>query len=183
MFSVLKAFVALVVLVAGVLHRHPVPVPPPVSPVVLPVVAPPVSVQVTVPVAVVPAAVAVPAVGHVRTGPAGPLAGPRVPLRVVPAPTTTAVPAVPAPFTVADLPEPWACIAGYESGSDPSINTGNGYSGMWQDSPGTWLAAGGGAYAAYAWEASLYDQLIVNEQIERMQGWQAWPISSRRCGV
>src|SRR6185312_5502175 len=44
----------------------------------------------------------------------------------------------------------WDAVAQCESGGNWSINTGNGYYGGLQFSSRTWLAFGGGAYAARA---------------------------------
>lgn len=81
------------------------------------------------------------------------------------------------------IPAVWECIGHYESGNNPAENTGNGFYGEWQDTISTWLSAGGGAYASRADLATEGEQLTVNEQVQRMQGWGAWPVTSRRCGV
>jgi LysM repeat protein len=77
----------------------------------------------------------------------------------------------------------WSCIAQHESGGNPATNTGNGFTGAFQDTPSSWAAAGGLAYAPAAYLASYADQLLVNERLQQMQGFGAWPVSSRACGM
>jgi LysM repeat protein len=76
----------------------------------------------------------------------------------------------------------WACIAQYESGGNPSINTGNGYYGGLQFSQSTWAANGGSGNPA---NASAAEQQRVAENVVRASGgsYGAWPNTSRRCGV
>jgi hypothetical protein len=77
----------------------------------------------------------------------------------------------------------WACIAQHESGGNPATNTGNGYYGMFQDTQGSWVSGGGLAFAPRADLATAAQQLIVNERVQQQQGWGAWPVTSRMCGV
>jgi LysM repeat protein len=77
----------------------------------------------------------------------------------------------------------WSCIAAHESGGNPATNTGNGFYGMYQDTQGSWASGGGLAYAPSANMASAAEQTIVNEHIQAQQGWGAWPVTSRMCGV
>jgi hypothetical protein len=77
----------------------------------------------------------------------------------------------------------WACIAQHESGGNPGTNTGNGFYGMYQDTQSSWVSGGGLAYAPSANLASAAAQTIVNERIQAQQGWGAWPVTSRMCGV
>ena len=76
----------------------------------------------------------------------------------------------------------WACIAHYESGGNPSINTGNGYYGGLQFTLGTWAANGGSGNPA---NASAAEQQRVAENVVRASGgsYGAWPNTSRMCGV
>jgi murein DD-endopeptidase MepM/ murein hydrolase activator NlpD len=79
----------------------------------------------------------------------------------------------------------WDCIAHYE-GSPPgnwATNTGNGYEGGLQITPGNWVTYGGLAYAPHAYDASAKDQIAVAERILAAQGWGAWPVSSKACGL
>jgi nucleoid-associated protein YgaU len=66
----------------------------------------------------------------------------------------------------------WDAIAACESGGNWSINTGNGYYGGLQFSPGTWAANGGTGSAA---NASRAEQIRVAENVLRSQGIGAWP--------
>ncbi len=77
----------------------------------------------------------------------------------------------------------WACIAQHESGGNPATNTGNGYYGMYQDTQSSWVSGGGLAYAPTANQASAAAQTAVNQRIQARQGWGAWPVTSRMCGV
>ena len=86
------------------------------------------------------------------------------------------------------LPQPtydysgvWGCIANYESGGNPATNTGNGYYGAFQDTIGSWTAAGGppGLPSDY----NYVTQLAVNQRIQQQQGWGAWPVTSKLCGA
>jgi nucleoid-associated protein YgaU len=69
----------------------------------------------------------------------------------------------------------WDAVAQCESGGDWSINTGNGYYGGLQFSPGTWAANGGSGSAA---NASRDEQIRVAENVLQSQGITAWPV----CG-
>ena len=77
----------------------------------------------------------------------------------------------------------WDVIARCESGGNWSINTGNGYSGGLQFLHSSWRAYGGRDFAAYAWQASRGEQIIVAERILDDVGWSAWPTCSRRAGL
>ena len=86
-----------------------------------------------------------------------------------------AVPAV-AGWTV------WDSIAACESSGNWHDNTGNGYSGGLQFSPSTWIQYGGGQFAAYAWQASREQQIVVAERIHAAQGsYRAWPVCGSRA--
>jgi hypothetical protein len=71
--------------------------------------------------------------------------------------------------------EEWDRVAGCESGRNWGINTGNGYQGGLQFSPGTWSAHGGGQYAPSAHLASGEQQIAVAEDVLATQGRGAWP--------
>ncbi len=77
----------------------------------------------------------------------------------------------------------WQRIASCESGSRWHINTGNGYYGGLQISPGTWRAYGGLRFARLPHRAGKLKQMRVAERILHGQGWGAWPVCSRRAGV
>jgi hypothetical protein len=69
----------------------------------------------------------------------------------------------------------WDAIAQCESGGNWSENTGNGYYGGLQFSPGTW-AANGGVGPPEA--ASREEQIEVAQNVLHTQGLGAWPV----CG-
>jgi hypothetical protein len=101
----------------------------------------------------------------------------------------TAVAAVAAPvsssLTSADAAtsRTWDRLAGCESGGNWHTNTGNGYYGGLQFSSGTWLAYGGGAYAARADLATREQQIAIGEKVLKGSGWGAWPACSARLGL
>ena len=74
----------------------------------------------------------------------------------------------------------WDRLAQCESGGNWGINTGNGYSGGLQFSPGTWRAHGG---TGSAHNASRSEQIRVAERVRASQGWGAWPACSARLGL
>ncbi len=78
---------------------------------------------------------------------------------------------------------PWDRLAQCESGGNWNANTGNGYYGGLQFSPGTWRSHGGGSYASTASQASRSQQIAIAEKVLRSQGWKAWPTCSRRAGL
>jgi LysM repeat protein len=104
-----------------------------------------------------------------RTAVAGAVAG--APLLVV-APAASAAP-----------DSAWDKLAECESGSRWDINTGNGYHGGLQFSPRTWSAFGGGEFAPVAYQASRAEQIVVAERVLAEQGWNAWPVCSRKAGA
>jgi LysM repeat protein len=73
----------------------------------------------------------------------------------------------------------WNAIAACESGGNWSIDTGNGFYGGLQFTQQTWLAYGGGQYAASANQASESQQIAVAQQVLAGQGIGAWPV----CGA
>src|ERR1700687_1529989 len=81
---------------------------------------------------------------------------------------------------VLEVPAPnaepnWDAMARCESGGNWSANTGNGFYGGLQFSPGTWAAHGGqGSPGA----ASLDEQIQVARNVLHTQGLGAWPV----CG-
>ncbi|QUQ63402.1 LysM peptidoglycan-binding domain-containing protein [Kutzneria sp. CA-103260] len=75
-------------------------------------------------------------------------------------------------FALADSGINWDRVAACESGGRWSANTGNGYSGGLQFSPGTWAANGGTGSAA---QASREEQIRVAENLVRSRGTSAWP--------
>jgi LysM repeat protein len=74
----------------------------------------------------------------------------------------------------------WDRLAQCESGGNWSANTGNGFSGGLQFSPGTWRANGGSGSAS---NASRSQQIAVAQRVLASQGWGAWPACSSRLGL
>jgi uncharacterized protein YabE (DUF348 family) len=72
----------------------------------------------------------------------------------------------------------WDAVAACESGGNWHINTGNGFYGGLQFDYGTWLGAGGGAYAGRADLASREQQIAVANKIADARGSSPWPV----CG-
>ena len=72
----------------------------------------------------------------------------------------------------------WDRVASCESGGNWAINTGNGYQGGLQFSPGTWSGHGGGEFAPAAHLATKEEQIAVAERVLATQGKGAWPV----CG-
>jgi hypothetical protein len=73
----------------------------------------------------------------------------------------------------------WDQVAKCESGNNWAINTGNGYQGGLQFSPGTWSSHGGGQYAPSAHMATKDEQIAVAERVLATQGRGAWPVCGR----
>ena len=71
----------------------------------------------------------------------------------------------------------WDAIAACESGGNWAINTGNGYYGGLQFTPGTWSSNGG---AGMPHQASRSEQIRVAENVLRTQGIGAWPVCGGR---
>lgn len=69
----------------------------------------------------------------------------------------------------------WDQVARCESGGNWAINTGNGYHGGLQFSPGTWSGNGGGEFAPAAYLATREEQIAVAERVLASQGKGAWP--------
>ena len=79
--------------------------------------------------------------------------------------------------------EDWDTLAACESGGNWNINTGNGFHGGLQFSPGTWAAYGGTAYAPTADKATREQQIRVAEQVLAAQGWGPWAGCSAALGL
>ena len=73
----------------------------------------------------------------------------------------------------------WDQVARCESGGNWAINTGNGYQGGLQFSPGTWSGHGGSEYAPAAHMASKDEQIAIAERVLATQGRGAWPVCGR----
>ncbi|MGQ0630663.1 MAG: LysM peptidoglycan-binding domain-containing protein [Sporichthyaceae bacterium] len=88
-----------------------------------------------------------------------------------------------APSATAASASTWDRLAQCESGGRWSVNTGNGYYGGLQFSPGTWRGYGGTRYAPRADLASRPEQITIAEKVLDGQGWGAWPACSRKLGL
>lgn len=89
-------------------------------------------------------------------------------------------PVIAAPAASADSGTAWDRLAQCESTGNWGINTGNGFSGGLQFTPGTWRAFGGNGLAHHA---SREQQIAVAERVLAKQGWGAWPACSRKLGL
>jgi Transglycosylase-like domain len=70
----------------------------------------------------------------------------------------------------------WYATAACESGGRWDLNTGNGYWGGLQFSPGTWFGYGGGPFdGSGPFPYSAAQQIVVAERVLAGEGWQAWP--------
>jgi LysM repeat protein len=79
--------------------------------------------------------------------------------------------------------EVWDKVAKCESGNNWSINTGNGFQGGLQFTPSTWRGFGGTQFASSAYKATREQQIVVAERVLARQGWNAWPVCSRKAGA
>src|ERR1700694_2878570 len=70
----------------------------------------------------------------------------------------------------------WDQVAHCESGGNWAINTGNGYQGGLQFTPGTWSGHGGGQYAPAANLATKDEQIAVAERVLADQGRGGWAV-------
>ncbi|WP_443048461.1 transglycosylase family protein [Streptomyces sp. NBC_00272] len=78
---------------------------------------------------------------------------------------------------------PWDCVADCESSGRWAVNTGNGFYGGLQFWQPTWEEHGGLVFAARADLASREQQIRVAEDVLGSQGWDAWPVCSKRYGL
>lgn len=107
-----------------------------------------------------------------------PKAEPIVNSTPVPAPAPTAYATTNAsPVAGGDV---WDLIARCESGSNWSINTGNGFYGGLQFTLASWRSVGGTGYPN---QASRDQQIALAQKLQARQGWSAWPVCSLKAGV
>ncbi|MFJ9763467.1 transglycosylase family protein [Streptomyces erythrochromogenes] len=78
---------------------------------------------------------------------------------------------------------PWDCVADCESGGRWAVNTGNGFYGGLQFWQPTWEEYGGLAFAPRADLAQRVQQIRVAQEVLAAQGWNAWPVCSKRYGL
>ncbi|MGQ0483572.1 MAG: transglycosylase family protein [Pseudonocardia sp.] len=76
----------------------------------------------------------------------------------------------------------WDRLAECESSQNWEADTGNGYKGGLQFSESTWREHGGREYAPSADQASREEQIEVAKEVQREQGWEAWPSCSEKLG-
>jgi LysM repeat protein len=74
----------------------------------------------------------------------------------------------------------WDRLAQCESGGNWSTDTGNGFYGGLQFTQSSWSAAGGSGNPQHAGRS---EQIRVAQNLQKMQGWGAWPTCSRKIGV
>lgn len=84
----------------------------------------------------------------------------------------------PKPTPIGD--EVWVALAQCESGGDPTINTGNGYYGLYQFSLRTWQWVGG---TGYPHENSAEEQTKRAKILQSRLGWGQWPGCARKLGL
>jgi LysM repeat protein len=77
----------------------------------------------------------------------------------------------------------WDRIAQCESSGNWAIHTGNGFYGGLQFTQSTWVGFGGLAYAPRADLATREQQIAVATRVQAGQGWNAWPVCSRKAGA
>jgi len=97
-------------------------------------------------------------------------------------PTTSAPPTTqPPPPPPGDPNDPatWERLAQCESGSNWSMNTGNGYYGGLQFTLATWREVGG---AGYPHQASKAEQIKRGQILQARSGWDQWPSCSAKLG-
>ena len=78
---------------------------------------------------------------------------------------------------------PWGCVAECESGGRWNVNTGNGFYGGLQFWQPTWKEFGGLKYAPRADLATRAEQIAVAQEVLAVQGWEAWPVCSKKYGL
>ena len=74
----------------------------------------------------------------------------------------------------------WLQLAECESSGDWGIDTGNGYFGGLQFTLQSWRAVGG---AGYPHQAHPMEQIARADYLQRIQGWDAWPMCSGKLGL
>lgn len=74
----------------------------------------------------------------------------------------------------------WEELAGCESTHRWDANTGNGFYGGLQFTLSSWRAVGG---TGYPHQASRAEQIRRGRALQRLQGWGAWPVCSRKLGL
>lgn len=93
--------------------------------------------------------------------------------------TTTTVPPAPVVVTpappVGDNQSIWDCIISHESGGNPAaVNPSSGAGGLFQFLPSSWLAYGGGQFAALPEQATVAQQWQIAIAAQAQSGWYPW---------
>jgi hypothetical protein len=96
---------------------------------------------------------------------------------VRPRPAPAAPAPAPAPVDVNDV---WVRLRHCEAGGNYSRNSGNGYYGAYQFSPGTWHSLG---YSGLPSDAPPQTQDEAAHRLQQRSGWGQWPACSRRVGA
>lgn len=105
------------------------------------------------------------------------------PAYAVPPPPAPAPSPVAVPYACALDGWPWSCVALCESGGRWDADTGNGFYGGLQFWQPTWEEFGGLTYAPRADLATREQQIAVAQEVLAVQGWEAWPVCSKRYGL
>ncbi|MFJ3673016.1 transglycosylase family protein [Streptomyces sp. NPDC090106] len=105
------------------------------------------------------------------------------PAHAAPPPPAPGPPSQPVPYDCARDGWPWSCVALCESSGRWDVNTGNGFYGGLQFWQPTWEEFGGLKYARRADLATREQQIAVARQVLAVQGWEAWPVCSKRYGL
>ena len=77
----------------------------------------------------------------------------------------------------------WDALSLCEAGGRWFYNGSSGFDGGLQFHPGTWSAYRLPAYPEFAWQANRLEQIAVARRVLAEQGWQAWPVCSRKLGL
>jgi murein DD-endopeptidase MepM/ murein hydrolase activator NlpD len=77
----------------------------------------------------------------------------------------------------------WDVLSLCEAGGRWTYNGSSGFDGGLQFHPATWSAYRLPGYAEFAWQATRVQQIAVGRRVLAEQGWQAWPVCSRRLGL
>lgn len=97
-----------------------------------------------------------------------------------PPPPVPGPPLLRVPYECAQDQWPWGCIAECESSGRWTVDSGNGFYGGLQFWQPTWEEFGGLTYAPRADLATRGEQIAVAEKVLALQGWEAWPVCSKR---
>ena len=86
----------------------------------------------------------------------------------------------PAPPDPPPALDPWAALRRCESGDRYDADTGNGYYGAYQFTPGTWASLG---FPGLPSQASSALQDLGARELEAERGWSQWPACARELGL